>query len=166
MGKAAIITCKECGQERRNNGRGLCLACYRKVKDEGRLDEFPRVLGSTQDPQCAYVHANGVRCPNTRHVRKNGRYKNKYCPGHAHRYAIGRDMEPPVRRYVREPNPRCQYVRSDGTRCDGMRNRDRNGYFLGPYCGMCKNRMFHGFDLDAPRGARVNGTVMFREKQY
>ena len=33
--------CKRCGQVRAMQGRGLCGACWRFLKSEGRLEEYP-----------------------------------------------------------------------------------------------------------------------------
>ena len=40
MAEKKLIKCKECGKEAENFGRGLCRACYLRLRKEGRLSEL------------------------------------------------------------------------------------------------------------------------------
>lgn len=70
---AGCIVCKRCWPEAQHRSRGLCSRCYATIKEEGILDEFPKIpedLCDTKydllcsDPRafvidiCSVVHAN------------------------------------------------------------------------------------------------------------
>lgn len=42
QGTSRIVTCLRCAKVEKNEGRGLCHACWVWLKRRGRLDEFPR----------------------------------------------------------------------------------------------------------------------------
>ena len=56
----------------------------------------------------------------------------------------------PVRR-VLNGDPQCAHVYADGVRCDHDRGRYADGRFRSPYCGMHRNRIYQGLDMDAPK---------------
>ncbi|WP_025322286.1 hypothetical protein [Deferrisoma camini] len=47
-GRGKTVTCRDCGQQARNQGSGLCPKCYSKHKRAGTLDRFG-MMGVPQD---------------------------------------------------------------------------------------------------------------------
>lgn len=42
--KRRIVVCADCGQTRRNQARGLCIACYRRHQYHGTIERFSTIL--------------------------------------------------------------------------------------------------------------------------
>ena len=87
-----------------HKARGLCVACYTEVLRNGELDQYPTIQNCSGDPQCTYVHQDGVRCPKNRAVKKDGTYHSTLCHGHINRRKRKQWMEPKIGspRYARE----------------------------------------------------------------